>query len=543
VIAARCRRCAAALEGPAGPLGWQERDDEQPAAGPFSGRRCPVCGWNNLDEIEHFYQTDLAALADRLPTAAPDLSDTEDRDEIEARVRVARSAACSALRDLVLADHDRSLLCLVAMLSSVRGTRSTDEAHRVLGAQQIYACLLSEGPIDLRLPEEPPADDFTEAVFALVNTIRRLSDVLREISSSMTAAASLRSGVVRLAPSAGLMWTAEANLSRPSEANARYQEPLVRATDDVEHQVYGAAATELLVRLAESPPTAAGITVVDLASSDPATQLLRRHTVLTAERWRSRLVPSFFSADPRLGHRTAQGMLVQAAEADWLAYTPVLDGRQAGRPVGVTSTGLVRRAAMQSVAAMSGRLHLASNAATGLGADEPATVRTQARAVHGLFERAAADELTEAGVPTSASLERLAGRPLPCGEIDLVGGCVGAHGPVVVIGECKNVDFTFFKDLGPDQMRDTIRRASAQARRKATWAASNWRAIVGMVRLPETEPTILAIVVTRTISAPPEDRVPVFGIAELTGVARAVRDRPARAWRDDLRAGVVTAGR
>jgi hypothetical protein len=63
------------------------------------------------------------------------------------------------------------------------------------------------------------------------------------------------------------------------------------------------------------------------------------------------------------------------------------------------------------------------------------------------------------------------------------------------------------------------------------------------LRLPETEPTILAIVVTRTISAPPEDRVPVFGIAELTGVARAVRDRPARAWRDDLRAGVVTAGR
>ena len=107
MIAARCRRCAAALEGPAGPLGWQERDDEQPAAGPFSGRRCPVCGWNNLDEIEHFYQTDLAALADRLPTAAPDLSDTEDRDEIEARVRVARGAACSALRDLVLADRDR----------------------------------------------------------------------------------------------------------------------------------------------------------------------------------------------------------------------------------------------------------------------------------------------------------------------------------------------------------------------------------------------------------------------------------------------------
>ena len=537
---ARCRRCAAVLGGPVGPLGWPEPGVEQPAAGPFSGRRCSVCRWNNVDEIEHFYETDLAALAARLPTAAPDLSDTEDRGEIDRRVRIARSAACSALRDLVLERPDRSLYLLLAMIASIRGTRSTDEAHRVLGLQQVYACLLSEGPIDLRGAPPPPADDVTEAVFSLLETVRRLSDVLREIASTLVAAASLRSGVVRLVPTAGLMWTVEANLSRPVEANPPYLQRLVHATDNVERRVYGASATELLVRL-DRPQSDAGITVVDFASPDPATTILRRHTVLTAERWRSELVPSFFSADPRRGQRTAQAMLVQAAETDWLAYTPVLDGRQAGRPVGITSTGLVRRAAMHSVAAISGRLHLASKAATGLAGGELATVRTQARAVHGAFEQAAAAELADAGVRTSASLDRIDGKPLPCGEIDLVGGCVGSDGPVVVIGECKNVDFTFFKDLGPDQMRDTIRHAAVQARRKATWAASNWRAVAGLLRLPGTDPTILAIVVTRTISAPPEDRVPVFGIAELAGVARAVRDRPARAWRGDLRAGVVTA--
>lgn len=539
---ARCRRCATVLRGPVGPLGWPEPGDEQPAAGPFSGRRCPVCGWNNVDEIEHFYETDLAALAARLPTAAPDLSDTEDRDEIAGRVRIARSAACSALRDLLLERPDRSLYLLLAMITSIRGTRSTDEAHRVLGLQQVYACLLSEGPIDLRGAPQPPADDVVEAVFSLVESVRRLSDVLREIASTMVVAASLRSGVVRLVPTAGLLWTVEANLSRPVEASPPYLQRLVHDTDDVERRVYGASATELLVRLADGPQTDAGITVVDFVSPDPATTILRRHTVLTAERWRSELVPSFFSADPRRGHRTAQAMLVQAAETDWLAYAPVLDGRQAGRPVGITSTGLVLRAAMHSVAAISGRLHLASNAATDLAGTELATVRTQARAVHGRFEQAAAAELADAGVQTSASLDRIDGTPLPCGEIDLVGGCVGSDGPVVVIGECKNVDFTFFKDLGPDQMRDTIRHAAAQARRKATWAASNWRAVAGLLRLPETEPTILGIVVTRTISAPPEDRVPVFGIAELADLARTVRGQPARAWRGDLHAGIVTAG-
>jgi hypothetical protein len=536
MTATRCRRCGAVLAGPAGPLGWAGDDTRETA--PFTGRRCSVCGWHNLDEIEHFYETDLAALANRLPTARPDLSDSDDRDEIGARVRIARSAACSALRDLVLADRFQSLLWLVAMIAGVRATRSTEESHRVLAAQQVYACLLSEGPIDLRLPEELPSDEFTSGVFDLTSTVRRLSDVLREITSSMVAAASLRSGTVRLVPTAGLMWTAEANLSRPRESSAPYQQRLLRGTDDVERRVYGASATDLLVRLAQVPPTDAGITVVDLASSDPDTRLLRRHTVLSADRWQSRLVPSFLSADTRPVHRTAQAMLVQAAEADWLAYTPVLDGRQAGRQLGITSVGLVRRAAMQSVAAISGRLHLASNAAT----DQRATARTEARAVHGLFEGAAATELTAAGVRTTASVDRIDGEPLPCGEIDLVGGSVGADGPVLVIGECKNVDFTFFKDLGPDQMRDTIRRASAQARRKATWAASGWRRISGLLGLPEVEPTVVAIVVTRTVSAPPDGGVPVFGIVELAGIAQTIRDRPAPAWRGDLRAGIVPAG-
>ena len=535
MTAARCRRCRALLAGPAVPLGWPGDEAAQPA--PFSGRRCPACGWNTLDEIEHFYETDLAALADRLPTAAPDLSDSDDRDEIAARVRIARSAACSALRDLVLADPYRSLLWLVGVIAGVRATRSTEESHRVLAAQQVYACLLSEGPIDLRLPPEPPSDEFTAAVFDLTSTVRRLSDVLREITSSMVAAASLRSGTVRLAPTDGLMWTAEANLSRPPESNPPYQQRLVRGTDEVERRVYGASATELLVRLVTLPPTRVGITVVDLAPSDPDTRLLRRHTVLTAGRWRSRLVPSFLSADTRAAQRTNQAVLVQAAEADWLAYTPVLDGHRAGRPAGITSAGLVLRSAMQSVAAMSGRLHLASNAAT----DQRATARAEARAVHGLFEGAAAAELTGAGVRTTASVDRIDGTPLPCGEIDLVGGCVGAGGPVVVIGECKNVDFAFFKDLGPDQMRDTIRRASAQARRKAGWAASDWPRIAGLLGLPEVEPTVLAVVVTRTISAPPDDGVPVFGIVELAGIAEALRDRPPAAWRGDLQAGIVPA--
>jgi hypothetical protein len=134
------------------------------------------------------------------------------------------------------------------------------------------------------------------------------------------------------------------------------------------------------------------------------------------------------------------------------------------------------------------------------------------------------------------------GKRLPCGEIDLVGGYVGAGSPVMVIGECKNVDFTFIKDLGPERMRGTLLLASGQAQRKATWAALHWRRIVRMLELPEIEPTVLAFVVTRTIAAPAENGIPVFAIAELAGLADAIRSRPPHAWRGDLLAGVISAG-
>ena len=111
MIVARCRRCAAVLGGPVGPLGWHEPGDEQPATGPFSGRRCPVCGWNNVDEIEHFYETDLAALARHCPPRRRTCPTRRIATRSKPRVRIARSAACSALRDLVLEHPDRSLFC------------------------------------------------------------------------------------------------------------------------------------------------------------------------------------------------------------------------------------------------------------------------------------------------------------------------------------------------------------------------------------------------------------------------------------------------
>ena len=532
-----CRRCTAALDGPVAGLGWPELDGEDAGdqvEGPFPGRLCTTCGWNNVAPIEHFYETDLA----RLPAVQPDLSDTDDRDEIERRVRIARSAVCSALRDLVLDHPDRSRLWLLGALAGLRGSRSTEEHHRVLDIQQVYACLLSEGPIDLDRSAPPDDDTFAKVVFVLTRTVQRLSDVLHEINSGTVAAASLRDGVLRLTPSADFMWMAEVNLSRPREANPRYLQPLLHATDDVERRVYGASATDLLGRLAV-PAGPSGVTVVDLASPDPAVDLLRRHAVLTAARWRSHLVPSFFSADPRRGHRTAQAMVVQAAEADWLACTPLLDGRQAGEPVGITSPGLVIRAAKHSAAALSGRLHLTADAARWLAAHEVGTVRAQARSVHDLFEREAATELIDAGLPASTGLQRMDGRPLPCGEIDLVAGCIGADGPVVVIGECKNVDFTFFKDLGMEQVRATLGHASAQARRKADWAARAWRRIVRMLALPDVEPVTVAVVVTRTIATPADHGVPVLGIVELVDLARVLRERPASRWRGDLRAGII----
>jgi hypothetical protein len=547
----RCRRCQAPLQtvGTA-PLGKHWLRDEDSRPGSFSGKKCEECGWNNLTALEHFYEIDLADVASQFHLDSLDLSDTDDRGHILNQTRLARAAVGSTIRNLVLENPSWAIAWLIAMTAGVGAKRSTEDANRVLALQQIYACLLSAGPIDLsRFTGGTLAPDlWLQKIARLVQTMSRLSGAILELGATTASGASITSGTLRLIPSADLLWMAEVNLSRLEDPDRQYHRDLLQAVDEIEDLVYGTSARGMLLQLIGSEETASiaratdipGVLVVDLQSPDPRAELLNRYMVLTVERWRSHTVPSFFFADLRRVHRTEQALLVQASSVNWLGFAPLLHAQRDGASIGVTSLGLVSQAYGQAVAATSSRLHLASNLGGVDSRPDIPAIRAKARDVHSEFERAAAAECTAGGVPSMSGVEFMNGKRLPCGEIDLLGGCVGPRGPVLLVGECKNFDFTFFKDLGADQARNTIRRAANQVIRKRRWVGLNWLKFARVLQLPGVEPDVLAVIVTRTIAAPSEqDGVPVLAIAELSSLATMVATSPPDRWRRHVLRGMV----
>lgn len=547
----RCRRCQAPLTGiDMTQLGKHWLRDEDTRPGTFSGKSCGECGWNNLAGLDHFYDIDLGDVASRVHLDSVDLSDTHDRGEILNRARLVRSIVGSTLRNLVLDHPSWATAWLVGMLAGVGVKRSTDDANRVLALQQIYACLVSVEPIDLSTFASGPLapDVWVEQVTHLTLTMSRLSGAIQELGSTTASAASIASGVLRLVPSEDLIWMTEVNLSRVEDPQREYHVDLVQAVDNVEENVYGASARGLLDQLIGSETAAGiaratripGVLVAELEPPGHRDSVLSRSMVLTFERWRSLAVPSFFHADPRREHRTEQALLVQASSANWLGFVPLLDAQVDGVPVGLTSVGLLAQAYGQVVAALSSRLHLASNVADVEPDLDVTAIRAQARDVHSQFERAAAAECTAGGIWSISEVERMDGKRLPCGEIDILGGCVGARGPILLVGECKNFDFTFFKDLGPDQARSTIRKATDQVIRKRSWIGLNWRKVTRWLQLPSVEPEVLAVIVTRTIAAPAErDGVPVLAIAELASMATMVATMPPDQWQPHVRRGTA----
>ena len=310
-----CRRCGTSLEEVAEePLGRHWFDDVALAEKSYVGTRCPRCSWSNVRRFERFYETDVAALAARLTVHGLDLSDSDDEATILYQLRILRSAAAGAVRALVLDHPDWSCFWLLAMVRAIEGTRSTDEANMVLGLQQVYASLLTRGPIaPPNTGAGVPGDAFALSLETLVAATQRLSAILREAASSLTASASMRSGVLHLVPSDDMLWTLETNLSRFDDGDRPYKREFSEAVNAVERQTFGASAVDVLA-VAHALP-AEPIVQVDL---ETLADSVARQLVLSADRWRSHAVPSFLSADPRAGSPTDQAMVIKAAEVDWL---------------------------------------------------------------------------------------------------------------------------------------------------------------------------------------------------------------------------------
>ncbi len=145
-----CRRCSAPIGGlPVEPLAahWSRHDDPNPGA--YAGRRCARCSWANVVPPQWLWEEDLAGLAQLVDVRELDTSDTSDPALALQRIRLARGALVSRLRTLVLQDPASARFWLMGALRQVGPDRTDEDYRLVVFLQQVYACLLSRGPVEL----------------------------------------------------------------------------------------------------------------------------------------------------------------------------------------------------------------------------------------------------------------------------------------------------------------------------------------------------------------------------------------------------------
>jgi hypothetical protein len=151
------------------------------------------------------------------------------------------------------------------------------------------------------------------------------------------------------------------------------------------------------------------------------------------------------------------------------------------------------------------------------------------RQVHAQLETDAATCFREAGMTAVENLASANGRPLDCGEIDVLATTIPAERrPVVVVCEVKDTDLSFYKDLGPHEAYAVSEKGRQQAQRKTAWIAAHWdkvRSALGPSAAYEaSEACFVALVVLRVASLPIAGPGPAsVGLPALAVVARAAR--------------------
>jgi hypothetical protein len=553
----RCHRCAAVL------------DDIEPrdlgsdvvdyASLGLRGRQCGVCRWPNLTDVPP-RRADLGKVREELaasgvPGVRLELTDTRTTgDAVERALRAVQSlwsVACAQLRGMVDGDPEQALAWLLASIGGVRREPSMMADAYALSDQVVYASLLTSGPLNVFAREVPVDEEWSGRLARLAGLMVSLSSVKRSLDPEVCGDCTISDGTVGITATDAGRLALETNLYNGGTFGGTDHDlgdptGIGAAVQDVERACFGVGLEEVLQLLLASVSgggaplsgmtrvtVADGLMYVDLRIDGDApwlVRLLREVFVLNPHHWHVRAVPSFFFADTRPAQRSDGELVETAASLDWLRFAPLLCGGYVDggelQVVGVTTYGLLWRALQRCRGALSSRLHLVETTgrarATAAG-DEAAT---RAQQVHAEFERSIVRRCQSVGVAAEHSVQRVAGKTIPCGEIDFLAFTADNTGqPVAVVGECKDIDVVFYKDGGIEQAMSVATHAAEQVQRKATWVRHSWEAVADQFERPRAAPHVVGVVVTRNVALPTlQNNVPVLHPEEIPAFVGMLRD-------------------
>lgn len=559
----RCHRCGASLSAES--LQDLGRDVVDFARLGLRGWRCRLCQWPNLADVPS-RRADLRRLTGELAVAGAGDGQFDFGASIPADTAVETAGRAvqalwrmtyAQLRKMIEADPQKALGWLLESLGGVQREPSMLADEYALVVQVVYASLLASSPLNVFAPQVTPDKEWSHRFGTLAAGLVTLADLERSLDPEICASCVMDKSTIEIIPTDTGRFAYETDLYN-CEAFGESDRDLSDPTDigdavrEVEKACFGTSVDEVLDVLLTSlsnggEPLSAltrvtvndGIMYVDLRidrGPHPLVRLLREVFVLNPHHWRVRAVPSFFFADARPVERTDEELVKTASSLDWLRFAPLLCGAYIDggelHVVGVTTYGLLWRALQRCRGALSNRLHLTEMTARARWTQTGAGRAVRAQEVHTAFERSIVQRCQSVGVAARHSLERIAGKVMPCGEIDFLAFTTDNMArPVVIVGECKDVDVVFYKDGGINQAIAVATHAAEQVQRKAIWLHRNWEAVADSVDGPRGTPIVVGVVVTRNAALPTvHSSVPVLHPEEIPSFIHMLRNPLQPLW-------------
>lgn len=194
--------------------------------------------------------------------------------------------------------------------------------------------------------------------------------------------------------------------------------------------------------------------------------------------------PCFFDTGvPRYEHLNPIELIAEAAAMNWSAYYPCFEFTSPanGSTIYVTSPRRLQGMLMTINECQAFILHqLNETYCKTISGTELKELRTLIRQTHRDLEVKAGQIFNSSGWQCLTSVENVKGRPIPCGEIDLLATIVIRDAKVVLIGEVKNSDMAMFKPGFVERSKDIINHAEDQLKRKGDWICDHWNEVLSL---------------------------------------------------------------
>ena len=524
------------------------------------GRGCAACGYVTVGLRSTTVHLPLEQFPNWVPSTARLIGDDDNQQRVQAALVELCHEVMAWVTRQVDANPGVALQWLVSMLAdagtlseSAKESASRDMSRPYRVVQMMYAILLRRGPLDYRWPQPQAYPSFfVEQAYAVLSTASLISNMVTLARRGLHRIRIVDRQLVAERTNEDLELL---ELGQNIAIGKATWPPEVLDPQFVEAQkaVFGQSFDDLYAFIDPIRPNSGlaanqdgDFIIIDLERCSPACIRTVDAFTLTADRLQQFAAPYFFDlGQPASPSRLGDTIVAESGDILWLAYYPFLSAVSVRRPptrLALTAMPLLLQVFSTAETSKAFLLHRMQEEAIRTGGAALVSTAGFARSTHSDFEKSVGEQFQAAGMVVQVGLNTVDGRPLACGEIDVLAAATHTSDPrpLVIVSEAKNVDLPLQKDFGYEHLAATMQRAQKQVAKKSDWVAAAWPRIADLVGLgAASKPIIIGMIVTRRpVPLSMLGQWPGAVLEEVKGIADHLIKNPVTGWRNDLVKGI-----